>query len=81
MKRWISLLALIVLFAFALPQTSFAADDDEGISSLEKGEPIRHLMLLRSGRFEIQPLAMFGVNEPFYQTIGFGAELAYYFTN
>lgn len=81
MKRWFSLLALIVLFAFALPQTSFAADDDEGASSLEKGEPIRHLMLLRSGRFEIQPLAMFGVNEPFYQTIGFGAGLAYYFTN
>jgi len=80
MKRWIGLLALIVLFAFALPQTSFA-DDDEGLSSLEKGEPIRHLMLLRSGRFEIQPLVMFGINEPFYQTIGFGAELAYYFTN
>ena len=80
MKRWIGLLALIVLFAFALPQTSYA-DDEEGISSIEKGEPIRHLMLLRSGRFEIQPLAVFGVNEPFYQTIGFGAEVAYYFTN
>ena len=80
MKRWIGLLALIVLFAFALPQTSFA-DDEEGVSSLEKGDPIRHLMLLRSGRFEIQPLAQFGINESFNQTIGFGANLAYYFTN
>lgn len=80
MKRWIGLLALIVLFAFALPQTSFA-DDEEGVSSLEKGDPIRHLMLLRSGRFEIQPMAQFGINESFNQTIGFGANLAYYFTN
>ncbi len=80
MKRWISLLALIVMFAIALPQTSFA-DDEEGVTSLEKGDPIRHLMLLRSGRFEIQPLAQFGINESFSQTIGFGANLAYYFTN
>lgn len=81
MKRWISLLALIVLFGFGLPQTSFAAGDDEGMSSLEKGDPIRHLMLLRSGRFEIQPMAQFGINESFSQTIGFGVNLAYYFTN
>ena len=80
MKRWISLLALIILFGLSLPQTSFA-DDEEGVSSLEKGEPVRHLMLLRSGRFEIQPLAQFGINESFQQTIGFGATLAYYFTN
>ena len=80
MKRWISLLALIILFGFGLPQTSFA-DDGEGISSLEKGAPIRNLMLLRSGRFEIQPMAQFGINEPFYQTIGVGINLAYYFTN
>ncbi len=81
MKRLISLLALIILFAFALPQTSFAADEEEGVSSLEKGDPIRHLMLLRSGRFEIAPGAQFGVNEPFNMTIGFGAQLSYYFTN
>ena len=81
MKRWIGLLALIVLFAFAVPQTSFAADDEEGSTSLEKGEPVRHLMLLRSGRFEIQPLALFGINETFHQTVGFGANLAYYFPN
>lgn len=80
MKRWFSLLALIVLFAVALPQTSFA-DEEEGATSLEKGDPIRHLGLLRSGRFEIQPLAQFGINETFNQTIGFGANLAYYFTN
>lgn len=83
MKRLMSLLALIILFGLGAPQTSFASDEvgDEGISSLEKGEPIRHLMLLRSGRFEIQPVAQFGINEPFYQSIGFGANLAYYFTN
>ena len=80
MKRWISLLALIILFGISLPQTSFA-DDEEGVSSLEKGEPVRHLMLLRSGRFEIQPMAQFGINETFQQSIGFGATLAYYFTN
>ena len=80
MKRWISLLALIILFGLGLPQTSFA-DDEEGVSSLETGEPVRHLMLLRSGRFEIQPMAQFGINESFQQTIGFGASLAYYFTN
>lgn len=80
MKRWISLLALIILFGFGLPQTSFA-DDGEGTSSLEKGDPVRHLMLLRSGRFEIQPMAQFGINESFSQTIGFGVNLAYYFTN
>ena len=80
MKRWISLLALIILFGLGLPQTSFA-DDEEGVSSLEVGEPIRHLMLLRSGRFEIQPMAQFGINESFQQSIGFGATLAYYFTN
>lgn len=81
MKRWISLLALIILFAVSLPQTSFAADDDEGISSLEKGDPIRHIILLRSGRFELQPMAQFGINETFSQTIGFGLNLSYYFTN
>lgn len=80
MKRWISLLALIIMFAVALPQTSFA-DDEEGISSLAKGDPIRHQMLLRSGRFEIQPMVQFGINETFSQSIGFGANLAYYFTN
>ena len=80
MKRWISLLALIILFGLGLPQTSFA-DDEEGVSSLEVGEPVRHLMLLRSGRFEIQPLAQFGINESFQQSIGFGAQLSYYFTN
>jgi len=81
MKRLISLLALIILFGFGLPQTSFAADEEEGVSSLEKGDPIRHLMLLRSGRFEIAPGAQFGINETFSQTIGFGAQLSYYFTN
>ncbi|MCL2326030.1 MAG: outer membrane beta-barrel domain-containing protein [Proteobacteria bacterium] len=81
MKRWISLLALIMLFGIGLPQTSFALDDEEGLSSLEKGAPVRHLMLLRSGRFEIQPVAQFGINETFSQSIGFGANLAYYFTN
>ena len=81
MKRLISLLALIILFGFGLPQTSFAADEEEGASSLEKGDPIRHLMLLRSGRFEIAPGAQFGINEPFQQTIGFGAQISYYFTN
>jgi outer membrane beta-barrel protein len=80
MKRWISLLALIVLFAFGFPLTSYA-QDEEGVSSLEKGEPVRNLMLLRSGRFEIQPMAQFGLNESFNHTIGFGANLAYYFTN
>lgn len=80
MKRWISLLALIILFALALPVTSFA-EEEEGVSSLEKGEPVRNLMLLRSGRFEIQPMAQFGINESFSRTIGFGANLAYYFTN
>lgn len=81
MKRWISLLALIILFGFGLPQTSFAGNEEEGMSSLEKGDPIRHLMLLRSGRFEIQPMAQFGINESFYQSIGFGVNLSYYFTN
>ena len=81
MKRLISLLALIILFGFGLPQTSFASDEEEGVSSLEKGDPIRHLMLLRSGRFEIAPGAQFGINETFSQSIGFGAQLSYYFTN
>ena len=80
MKRWISLLALIVLFAVAFPLTSYA-DDEEGVSSLEKGDPVRNMLLLRSGRFELQPLAQFALNEPFQRTIGFGANLAYYFTN
>lgn len=81
MKRLLSLLALIIMFGFALPQTSFAADDEEGVSSLEKGVPVRNLLLLRSGRFEIQPLVQFGINETFNQSIGFGGGLAYYFTN
>ena len=80
MKRWMSLLALIILFAIGLPQTSFA-DDEEGVSSLEKGDPVRHQMLLHSGRFELQPLAQFGINETFQQSIGFGITLAYYFRN
>ncbi len=80
MKRWMSLLALIILFAIGLPQTSFA-DDEEGVSSLEKGDPVRHQMLFHSGRFELQPLAQFGVNETFQQSIGFGITLAYYFRN
>ena len=80
MKRWISLLALIIMFAIGLPQTSFA-DDEEGVSSLETGDPIRHLMLFHSGRFELQPLAQFGINETFQQSIGFGISLAYYFRN
>lgn len=80
MKRWIGLLALIILFGLGLPQTSFA-DDEEGVSSLEQGEPVRHLTLLRSGRFEIQPTVQFGINETFQQSIGFGATLSYYFTN
>ncbi|MFA5625345.1 MAG: outer membrane beta-barrel domain-containing protein [Bradymonadales bacterium] len=81
MKRLFSLLALIIVMGFGLPQISLAAEEEEGASSLEKGPPVRHLMLLRSGRFEIQPQAGFGVNQSFHRSIAFGGGLAYYFNN
>lgn len=82
MKRFVSLLALIILLGFGFPQLSFASTgDDEGQSSLEKGAPVRNLMLLRAKRFELQPQASFGIDEEFYHTIAFGGGVAYYFLN
>ncbi len=80
MRKLLSLLALLVLMGTTLPQTVLA-DDDEGASSLEEGPPVRRLILLRAGRFEIQPQASFSLNDPFVRNIGFGAGVAYYFTN
>lgn len=89
MKGWLSTL-LAVLFAtlVGLAPTSAHAQDayddefaDEGESSLEAGPPVRRLLLLRSGRFELQPQTSFTLIDPFVRNIAFGAGLAYYFTN
>lgn len=79
MKRLLGLLALIIVMGLGLPQVCEA--QEEGASSLEKGPPVRHLMLMRSGRFEIQAQANFGVNQTFHRSIAFGGGMAYYFTN
>lgn len=90
MKRWLltMMAALALVFtAVATPEHAHAQDagedefEDEGSSSLEEGPPVRRLLLLRSGRFEVQPQATFTMNDPFVRNIGFGAGLAYYFTN
>lgn len=81
MKRKLTcLLILGFLLTFFAPQLVLA-EDNEGKSSLEEGAPVRRLLLLRSGRFEIQPMASFSLNDPFVRNIGFGAALSYHFNN
>ncbi len=79
MKRYIGLVAMILLICSAVLPTAALAG--EGGSSIDDETPVRHMFLLRSGRFEIQPIVGFGINETFEQSIGFGGSLAYYFTN
>ncbi|PJB39671.1 MAG: hypothetical protein CO108_16745 [Deltaproteobacteria bacterium CG_4_9_14_3_um_filter_63_12] len=81
MKRKLTYLLIVgFVVAFLAPQLALA-EDTEGQSSLEEGAPVRRLLLLRSGRFEIQPLASFSINDPFVRNIGFGAALSYHFNN
>lgn len=90
MKRWItSLLAVLVLALLAaVPSHAEAQElgdeaelEVEGTTSLEEGAPVRRLLLLRSGRFELQPQTSFSLIDPFVRNIAFGAGAAYYFTN
>ncbi len=77
MKR--SILTLLALLLLATPQTVLASD--EGGTSLEEGPSVRRLLLLRSGRFEVQPAVGFSINDPFMRNMTAGASIAYYFNN
>lgn len=54
---------------------------EEGRSSFREGPPVRRLLLLRAGRFEIQPAFMFSLAQPFSDNLMAGLQLNYYFTN
>lgn len=79
----LALLAGLMLLTTAVPELAMAQDDEreEGKSSLEEGPPVRRLLLLRSGRFELQPGVTFTMYDTFKRNIGFGASLAYHLTN
>ena len=56
MKRTLlTILAVALLSTLTVPSVVLGAEEEEETSSLEEGPPVRRLLLLRSGRFEVQP--------------------------
>jgi outer membrane beta-barrel protein len=79
---------LVATMAWTVHPGSAAAQDpdfdqglDEEIASLATGPIVRRQLLHRSGRFELQPMAAFTINDPFIRNTLPGVSASYFLNN
>ncbi len=82
-----ALATLLLCATVALSPHSASAQEDlepeegEGATSLISGPPVRHQLLLRQNRIEIQPTFGFSLGDPFVRNMLVGLMASYHFTN
>jgi outer membrane beta-barrel protein len=81
-SRWMIALGLMVAAAgVMLPAPRAAAQDVEITGPLAGAPAVRRMRIYRDGRFQVQPVVGFTLNDEFSRTILAGAQIGYHFTD